>query len=57
MRSTSVITQTEKDNYAILKEEFPPLLEKLKMINTELKVLEGKLDELDAPWTPGRIPE
>jgi len=57
MQSTSVITQTEKDNYAILKEEFPPLLEELKTINTELKVLEAKLDEMNAPWTPGRIPE
>jgi photosystem II stability/assembly factor-like uncharacterized protein len=57
LQSTSVITQTEKDNYIILNEEFPPLLEELKMINTELKVLEGKLDEMDAPWTPGRIPE
>jgi photosystem II stability/assembly factor-like uncharacterized protein len=57
MQSTSGLTRTEKDNYAILKEEFPPLLEELKIINTELKALEGRLDELNAPWTPGRIPE
>ena len=35
-RSTSGITQTQKDNYAILLEEFPPLLEKLKKSTTSL---------------------
>ena len=57
MQSTSGITQTQKDNYDILMDEFPPLLEDLKSINTELKSLEEKLEELHAPWTPGRIPQ
>ncbi|KPK86329.1 MAG: glycosyl hydrolase [Bacteroides sp. SM23_62_1] len=55
-RSTSGITQTQKDNYAILTEEFPPLLEQLKKINEELGALEKNLDNLKVPWTPGRIP-
>lgn len=55
-RSTSGITQTQKDNYAILTEEFPPLLEELKKINEELGLLENNLDNLHVPWTPGRIP-
>jgi photosystem II stability/assembly factor-like uncharacterized protein len=57
IQSTSGVTQTQKDNYAILMDEFPPLLENLKSINAELKFLEEKLEELHAPWTPGRIPE
>jgi photosystem II stability/assembly factor-like uncharacterized protein len=57
MQSTSGVTQTEKDNYAILMNEFPQLLEELKQINSELKALEEKLEEINAPWTPGRIPE
>jgi len=57
MQSTSGVTQTQKDNYAILMDEFPPLLEDLKKINIELKSLEDNLEELNAPWTPGRIPK
>jgi photosystem II stability/assembly factor-like uncharacterized protein len=56
VQSTSGVTQTQKDNYNILLDEFPPLLEDLKVINTELKSLEERLEELHAPWTPGRIP-
>jgi photosystem II stability/assembly factor-like uncharacterized protein len=56
-QSTSGVTQTQKDNYAILLDEFPPLLEELKKINGQMKVLEKTLEELHAPWTPGRIPE
>ena len=57
-RSTSVVTETEKQAYNILKEEFPPLLQKLKKIKEEdLKKLEEKLEKAKAPWTPGRIPE
>jgi hypothetical protein len=55
--STSEPTQTMKDNYAILVEEVPSLLNKLKEINEQLLVVEKKLDQYDAPWTPGRIPE
>ncbi len=57
-RSTSGVTQSQKDIYNILKEEFPPVLEKLKEIyNTELPQIEKGLEEAGAPWTPGRIPE
>jgi hypothetical protein len=56
-QSTSGVTQTQKDNYAILLDEFSPLLEESKKINSEMKILEKTLEELHAPWTPGRIPE
>ena len=56
-RSTGPVTQTQRDVYNILKEEFPPVLVEMKTIyNTSLPEIEKQLDELSAPWTPGRIP-
>jgi hypothetical protein len=57
MGSTSGITGTEKMNYEILKEEFPPVLSALKQIvETEIPALEAELNKIGAPWTPGRLP-
>jgi hypothetical protein len=55
--STSDITATSKMLFDIIKDEFPPVLEKLRII-AEQKMLEARklLDEKDAPYTPGRIP-
>ena len=55
--STSSPTETQKDNYRILMEEFPPVLVKLNNIDQELKTLDKALDEMKAPHTPGRIPK
>ncbi len=56
--NTSTPTQTQRDQYALLEEEFPPILEQLRQIaEVDLKELEAELDTLGAPWTPGRIPE
>ncbi len=55
--STSEVTKTEKDQLAILKEEFPPVLAKIGSVVDEINDLDSKLEELKAPWTPGRIPE
>jgi len=56
--STSGITQTQKDGYEILKEEFPPILNELKDIfENELPAIEKELESIGAPWTPGRLPE
>jgi len=54
--STSEVTQTEKDNYEILKEELQPVLEKLNTVHQEVKMLNEELDDIGVPWTPGRIP-
>ncbi len=55
--STADITQTEKDDYKILSEELPPLLEKIRSVyENEIKPLEKQLDQIHAPWTPGRLP-
>ena len=57
-RSTSDITQTQRDVFAIIKEEFPPVLNDLKMIyEIQIPEIERELENLNAPWTPGRIPE
>jgi len=54
--STSEVTQTEKDNYEILKVELQPVLDKLNSVHEVIKDLNEKLDDIGAPWTPGRIP-
>jgi septation ring formation regulator EzrA len=54
--STSEVTKTEKDNYEILKDELQPVLEKLSSVYQEIKALNDELDDIGAPWTPGRIP-
>ncbi len=54
--STSGLTKTETDQLEILREEFPPLLEQLKEVVDGIAKVEARLDELKAPWTPGRVP-
>jgi len=56
-RSTSELTKTETDQLEILKEEFPPLLSALKKVVEEIDLLDERLEELKAPWTPGRVPK
>jgi len=52
------ISASEKAEYDILKGEFPPVLSRLKKIaETDIPALEKELNRLNAPWTPGRIPE
>jgi hypothetical protein len=57
MGSTSGITNTQKKNMEILKEEFPPVLTTLKrIVETDIPALEAELNKIGAPWTPGRLP-
>ncbi len=56
--STSGITGTSNSSFAILKEEFPPFLDRLSKIYTqELSEIRKQLDEMKAPYTPGRTPK
>lgn len=56
MGSTSGITTSEKQNYEILKEEFPPVLDALKrIVETDIPAIETELNKIGAPWTPGRM--
>lgn len=53
--STSDPTQTHKNSLAIAKEEFGPILNMLSEIATvAIPALEQKLENADAPYTPGR---
>ena len=56
--STADVTQTERDAYTIIKDEFTPLYTKLKkLMEVDLVELENSLEEIKAPWTPGRLPK
>lgn len=57
MRATTNITGTSKQNYEIAAEEFAPLLEQVKMLKEEFKKMDQKMTDLDAPLTPGRLPD
>ena len=55
---TSAPTNTMKNDYAIILNEFEPLYNKLKtLLNTDLKQLESEMEKYAAPYTPGRFPE
>lgn len=56
-RTTSAPTQSNKDNYKILHEQISGVISKLNFITESLlSPLEKELDNLGAPWTPGRLP-
>jgi len=55
--STSAPTRTYLDAYEIAADEFEPLLRDLsELVDVKLKQLEARLEEVGAPWTPGRVP-
>ncbi|MBD3414012.1 MAG: glycosyl hydrolase [Candidatus Aminicenantes bacterium] len=57
-KSTSAPTQTQKDNYQIVVDQFSPIYEQLKTIlEKDVKNIEQKLDQIGAPYTPGRLPD
>jgi len=55
--STSEPTQTQLDQYQILMEELPPLLDQIKQVDNDVKLIETEMEKYQAPWTPGRFPE
>ncbi len=55
--STAAPTQSQLRDYEILMEEFPPVLEKIKTLDTEVNLIETEMEKYEAPWTPGRLPE
>lgn len=54
--STSAPTKTQLDNYNILMEEFPPVLNEIKEIDQRIKNIEAEMEKYKVPWTPGRLP-
>ena len=55
-RATSTPTQTNMDSYNIAAEEFGPLLDQLKSVLGKVEVIEKKLENYKAAFTPGRLP-
>jgi photosystem II stability/assembly factor-like uncharacterized protein len=56
-RATSAPTETHQRNYEIAAEQFGAWLPEFRqLVEAELGQLEQRLEELGAPWTPGRIP-
>ena len=49
------ITQTNKDSYQIAVDAFAGVKARLRQIDGQLDELEQTLDQLGAPWTPGRL--
>jgi hypothetical protein len=57
-RSTSGITGNQRNAYKILVEEFPPVYKKVKQIGeVEIPKLQERLDKMNAPYTPGKLPD
>ena len=55
--STGAVTQTEERGYEIVKEELDPILRILnRIVETDIPEVENELNQLNAPWTPGRVP-
>ncbi len=58
INSTSDITNTSKNSFEILKEQFPPILDQVKeLAKVKLPEIRKQLDALNAPYTKGRIPQ
>ncbi len=56
--STSAVTETEKTQLKIIKEELPAVISEMKNLATEtIPEIEKALNNAGAPWTPGRIIE
>jgi hypothetical protein len=54
--SSGEIPGIAKEQMEILKQEFPPVLQRVRKAGEDLGLLDKKMDEIKAPWTPGRIP-
>lgn len=54
--STSAPTQTMRNNYEIVRETLPEIIDQLSKIDNDLKTVATQLEEMKAPWTPGRLP-
>ena len=55
--TTAQATKTYEEDYNIAAAEFAPVLTDLRQaIGVDLKSLEDQLENLGAPWTPGRLP-
>jgi hypothetical protein len=56
-RHTSNIQGTARTQYEIAVKEFAPVYDEIKALIPEFEAMDKKLDALDAPTTPGRLPD
>ncbi|HKK63494.1 MAG TPA: hypothetical protein VJ951_13090 [Bacteroidales bacterium] len=52
--NTSRLSETAVRQYEILKEDFPPLVERLEKVSFTIEQLDKQLENAGAAWTPGR---
>jgi hypothetical protein len=55
--STSAITETHKNDYAIASKGLTAIIAAMRKLDTAITALEKELDINKAPYTPGRWPE
>jgi hypothetical protein len=55
--TTSAPTTTFINSYNLAAKQFAPVLAELKAVGEEVKKLETKLEQMNAPYTPGRVPD
>lgn len=55
--NTGDVSGIADQQYQLLKKEFPVLLERIQKAGKAVDGLNAKLDEIDAPWTSGRVPK
>ncbi|MEX0983102.1 MAG: hypothetical protein WD577_03290 [Bacteroidales bacterium] len=52
--NSAALNKTVTDQYEILKEDFPPLVDRLNALDTEIRAIEMVLENAGAGLTPGR---
>ncbi len=51
-------TETHNRSYAIAADAFRPVLDRLRtLVEVDMKALGDRLEEVGAPWSPGRVPK
>lgn len=57
-QSMTNITQNQKNGYEVIKTQLKPIINRLKVIqNQEIFSIENSLNQIQAPWSKGRILE
>jgi hypothetical protein len=55
--TTTAPTSTFMRSYDVAAAQFKPVLADIKSVGEAVKALENKLEQLNAPYTPGRVPD
>jgi photosystem II stability/assembly factor-like uncharacterized protein len=55
--TTAAPTETYRNSYNIAADGFEAILNSLRSVSEEIKLIEGILEKFKAPYTPGRFPE